>query len=33
MKGCFQRQLPVILQALEKNSLVELDRTSVQAVT
>ncbi len=33
LKELFQRQLPTILQALENNSLVELDRASVQIVT
>jgi len=33
LKELFQRQLPAILQALEKNSLVELDRASVQIVS
>jgi predicted nuclease of predicted toxin-antitoxin system len=33
LKELFQRQLPAILQALENNSLVELDRGSVQIVT
>ena len=32
LKELFQRQLPAIVQALENNSLVELDRTSVQVV-
>jgi predicted nuclease of predicted toxin-antitoxin system len=32
LKGLFQRQLPVIVAALESHSLVELDRTSVQVV-
>jgi predicted nuclease of predicted toxin-antitoxin system len=33
LKELFLRQLPTILQALENNSLVELDRASVQIVT
>jgi predicted nuclease of predicted toxin-antitoxin system len=33
LKELFKRQLPAIVQALENNSLVELDRTSVQVVT
>ena len=33
LRQLFERQLPAILQALETNSLVELDRTSVQVVT
>ena len=33
LKELFQRQLPAILQTLENNSLVELDRASVQIVT
>jgi len=33
LKELFQRQLPAILEALENNSLVELDRASVQIVT
>ena len=32
LKELFRRQLPVIIQSLEAHSLVELDRTSVQAV-
>ncbi|MFN0129069.1 MAG: DUF5615 family PIN-like protein [Verrucomicrobiales bacterium] len=32
LKELFERQLPAIIQALGKNSLVELDRTSVQVV-
>jgi len=33
LRELFGRQLPAIIEALEKNSLVELDRTSVQAVS
>jgi predicted nuclease of predicted toxin-antitoxin system len=33
LKELFHRQLPAILQALENNSLVELDRASVQIGT
>lgn len=33
LKELFRRELPAIVQALETHSLVELDRTSVQAVT
>ena len=33
LKELFQRELPTIVKALEMHSLVELDRTSVQAVT
>ena len=32
LKALFQRHLPAIVQALENNSLVELDRTTVQIV-
>jgi len=32
LKELFQRQLPAIVHALESHSLVELDRSSVQAV-
>jgi predicted nuclease of predicted toxin-antitoxin system len=32
LEELFQRQLPAIVQALETHSLVELDRSSVQAV-
>ena len=33
LKELFHRQMPAIVQALERHTLVELDRTSVQVVT
>jgi len=33
LKELFERQLPAIVRALEYNSLVELDRSTVQVVT
>ena len=33
LKDLFQRQLPAILNALEHNSLVEVDRSTVQVVS